>query len=478
MLRDCRPVAVGATFCRPSIRGSLPSLGILDELAVEGAERVERGLGKRAAFRALAPLVDSMRPGRPRARAHLRAMVVAAQLEEGIDLELLAARWEQERFGRHRDVKAAVRELLGVGEAESAALVAEAESVRVRGDYEEGSAYYVLGRALEEAGRRAEATRALDRAADHASDQPKLRRAAQARALRVCDDPDEAAQRAVALLPLEGGLPADRLSVAVAALGAPGRYRRAAALDVLDELAARRGPVGRAAIRQAARHADESGPGLGEIELDRVRAVLLRHPHEGIRVAALGRLEALAAYSRGEVSGARVDPESAPLAPRAKAVLEGASPGPRPAEPRARVGWTALAVIDACGHGRVNEARQRLREARALILAGARVEGVLWTAARVGMDLVPAAATLLVQALSYRTGEPPSRGFRPLADALLAAGAEEEGLAMLRRAARRREPGARERLAAHLRHAGWREAERGDRARALALLREAKRLAR
>ncbi|MCA9610193.1 MAG: hypothetical protein KC619_31570, partial [Myxococcales bacterium] len=136
---------------------------MLDELAIEGADQIERRLGKRAALRALAPLLESMPEGKARARAHLRVMVLAAPLEPE-RFETLAIAWEAERHGKHRDARRAVRALLREGPSDAAVALARAELARTRETFHEAGAAYLLGLALE-AARASGALEAYDRAA-------------------------------------------------------------------------------------------------------------------------------------------------------------------------------------------------------------------------------------------------------------------------------------------------------------------------
>lgn len=446
-------------------------MGVLDELALDGAEQVERRLGKRAALRTLSPLLESMRPGRARARVHLRVMALSAGTDPR-QHELLLAAWEIERHGRHRDLKRTVRALIGEGLTGPAAAIAQAEVARVLGEYEEASARYVHGRALEAGDDRAAALAAYDRAVEAADEQPRLRQVAAVRAIRVCQSVDDVAARAAPLLPLEEGGRSERLTVAVAALACPGRYRRVAALDVLAQLASGDDIIARVALARTARHAEDAR--LSTIEADRVRTALSRRGHD----EAVRRLDGRLGFDANDASGAHTDPEAAAMTLRARAVLEGCAPGPRPAGGRALIAWIALAIVHAAREGRVNEVREHLREAAERASSGERIEAALWSAAHASLELAPEAARALVRALASRHGgEPPPHGYLPLADALLAIAAEEEGVALLRRAARGREPEARVRLADHLRHAGWRAADEGRRDEAISLLTEAKRLA-
>ncbi len=438
---------------------------MLDDFAIEGAERLERRLGKRAALRTLGPFFESMSEGKPRARVHLKVMTLCAELDPA-RFEQLAQRWEREPHGTHRAVKSVVRRLLADGLERCAARLSTAEVVRTRGAYDEASAVYLLARSLEAASDPG-ALAAYDRAALLAEEQPRLRERAQVRALRVTADRDQAARRAEGLLPLAGGPDADRLAVAVAALSSSGRYRRAAALDVLEELAAGEGEVARHALARAALHAE--GASSSAIEVDRVRAVLA-HARCEAALDALEHLQRAGGASAAESEGGRT-------LLRARAVLDGCAPGPRPPRGRALVGWLALSIVHACQERRASEARALLREAAALLAEGARVEAALWTAARLAIEVAKEPARALTAALLERAdAESPPGGYLPIADEWLARGERAEGLLLLRCAARVREPGARSRLAAHLRADGWEAAAAGRRDEAIALLREARHL--
>lgn len=454
-------------------------MGVIEDLALAGVDRVERSLGKKAALRTLAPLIDTLPAGSGRARAILRAVGYAAELGDDAQLESLCARWIADG-DRALDARRLVVRLAGEGRARAAAELAEAEVLRTVGQYDEGAARYALGRCLEELGRREEALLEHEAAARLASEQPLLRALAGARAARVLfalGREDEAAARAAGLLPLERGAPEDRLAVAVIALGSPGRYRRAAALDVLELLARQGGEAGEAALRWAAWHAERAGLALSEIEADRIEAIVA--PRSEAAAVRARELAALAGGAPGALAhAASGDAAAAAILPRAKAVMEGGAAGPRPDGGRALTAWLALA---ACASARSSDrvsARERLAELASRVRAGARLEAPAWTAAILALrePRLSEVGIELVTALLARSGEPPPRGFVALAEALEAAGSEL-AIPALRRAAARREPGARDRLARILGHRGWAAADAGRRAEALALLREARRLA-
>lgn len=457
-------------------------MGVFDDLALGGVDRLERTLGKRAALKALVPLLDSMPAGPGRARALRRAIEWAAEVDAS-QLEALCARWAEDGSRRHAEVLPVVRALLVAEHAAAARMLAEAELARAAGSYDEPSALYLLGRCLEAEGDGG-ALWHYEMAADAAVSQPRLRQAARIRAVRALHRAGrraQAAHLASELLPLDGADDVDRLAVAQAALEAPGRYRRAAALDVLERLARDGGPGAAAAVAAAARHADASGGALSAIEADRIEAVLAHHPDPVARRVAAERLRALGALARGApgaaAAAAHTDGAAEAFLPRARAALEGSAPGPRPEDPRAALAWLALSVVHALAHDRVPDARRALSEATERLRAGARVEAPLWTAALLALPRASDAARELSLALLDAGGEAPPRGYRSVADALEAAGRSDEALTALRRAAAHREEGAREALAKRLRHRGWVAANEGRREEAMALLREARRMA-
>ncbi len=457
-------------------------MGVLDDLALSGVDRVERSLGPRAALRTLMPLLDTLPAGRGRARGVLRAIGYAAELNERELVESLAVRWSVEAQAKAKDARLAIVAL--AAHPAAAIALAYAEVQRTRGDYDEAAAHYALGRALEAAGRIEDALAEHDVAIRLSGEQPLLRACASARAVRALlalGRRDEAAQRASALLPLERAPAEDRLAIAVAALDAPGRYKRAAALDVLEQLAQKGGDIGRSAIALAAAHAERAGRALSSIEADRVRAVLAHHPGAADASARLAALLAIAEDEPGALArGARTDAAAESLLPRARAVADGNAAGPRPeAGGRVLVGWLGVAIAAALREKNRHEARALLDELTERVKQGARVEAPVWTAAVLAVrdERLSQLGRELARALLDAEGEPPPEGYLDVAEALEARGADELAIIALRRAAARREPRARARLSALLRHRGWQAADAGDRPRALALLREARALA-
>jgi hypothetical protein len=432
-------------------------------------------------LRALVPLLDTLPEGAGRARGVLRALRYAAELGDDSALTNLCARWSAEPYARAADMR---RLLVGLSRshASAAAKLAEAEVERTRGQYEEASARYAYGRCLETRRLYREALLQHEAARRLATDRPQLADCAGVRAVRVLlilGEREEAARRAARLLPLERGVPADRLAIAVAALDAPGRYRRAAALDVLETLARNGGEIGRAAVAFAAFHAECAGEALSSIEVDRIEAVLAQHRDVAAAAIARERLRALALNN--PLRAAHTDIEAESMLVRARAVAEGGAPGPRPNGTRAELAWIAYSSLSALTQPspRRAEARDALTELLERVRRGARIEAPIWTAAIRALDdpTLREHALSLAAALLARSGEPPPRGFACLAEALDAAGSHSLAIEAWRRAAARREPNAKGRLAAILRHRGWVAADRNARDEAIALLREARRLA-
>lgn len=457
---------------------------MLDDIALGGVDRLERTVGKAAALRALMGLRDSMRPGARRARVTLRGIVLASEAADVLALERLTLEWSAEPGAVHGDARRTARELLEGGHVSALEKLAEGELQRCLGGHDEAGAHYLVGRAAEARGAYRVAVQAYDHAVATGAGQPRLVLAAHVRAVRAAlsaTDTADAARRAASLLPLDDAPAEDRLAVAVAALACEGQYRRAAALDVLAQLAAR-GPasVRRTAMAKVAAHVERAAEALTPIERDRAAAVLA-HAEPAARDAALARLEALGRLAdrapEGLASASAADPVSRQSARRVGALLEGAAPGPRPpGAGRELSGWLALEVVHAVRGGHRKDALDALRELEAVARGGARVEASLWTAAEVGLRVHPRPARALLAALLDGEGEPPPRGFSALANALEAIGAVDDAVRMLERATARREPKARLRLADHLRAAGWEAARDGRREEALRLLREARSL--
>lgn len=459
-------------------------MGVIDDLALSGVDRVERSLGKRAALRTLVPLLDTLPAGTGHARAMLRAIAYAAELEEIGIRNALTARWATIAYGQASEARALIASLIEMRRLHAAVDLARSEVERTRGGDEESAARYALARALEASGELRGALSEHEDAGRRSAHRPRVAQAAavrEVRALAKLGDRDEAARRAARLLPLERGAPEDRLALAVAGLDATGRYARAAAIDVLGAIARAGGELGRHAVRWAAWHAERSGAALSEIEADRIEAVLLAWPDPIAARTAVERLRATLALGsdQGVARAAHADRDSDALLARSRAVLEGGAPGPRPSGERAIVGWLGLIAIHAARSDRPREAIEALRDLSARVRRGARTEAPVWTAALVSMRderLLDAAAALLAVLLA-RDVEPPPRGYASVAEALDRAGRHELATGAWRKAAARREPGAREKLASILCHRGWKAAQRGARDEAIAHLREARRLA-
>ncbi|MFK7989081.1 MAG: hypothetical protein AB8I08_23890 [Sandaracinaceae bacterium] len=453
-------------------------MGLLSDVALGGVTRLERTLGKRAALSTATQLVDTLPDGAGRDEAWLRAIGLASELGDP-SLDLLLARWATAKSRRKSTSKHARRllaRLLSTGLSDAARQLAEAEQTRTQGRRSEASAAYAHGRALEQLGQDDAALSAYRKAMRRGAKQPRLRRSAAARETRLLQRigrVDEAARQAKELLPLSDAAPVERLWVAAAALHAPGRYTRAAALDVLVELSAVEA-LRPHVERLAAQHAERFGP-LTAPEADRVRMVLAGNDE------ATRALEALLSLSRREAvapsSAASTSPRIAAMLPRARAVADGDAPGPQPTNPEALHAWLGLAIVHAASGGRGVEARSLLDTLAARIEAGARIEGVHWSAFRAAAADSPVRARRLAAACLSRPGEPPSEGYVTIAQTLTSLTAFDEVAVALARAVRRRERGAKAQLAKHLRHLGWRAAEAGERDHAIAHLREAKRLA-
>ena len=443
-------------------------MSLAGELALSAALRIEQSLGRRAGLRALLALLDSLGEGPVRAKAIGLAMRYAAEVEPE-RLDALAPRWSlEEEHGAQADALAVIR-MLGPSSLEIAE--AEVERTHQAGGALAARARYALGRVLELRGDDEGARIAFSAARRHES----LRASAAAREAQILlrhGEREAAAELARSALPAESAPPEERLALAVCALQSGGRYARSAALDVL-EVVARDARHAASAGEHAAAHAEALGRALTEIERDRVEAVLARHPDAMGKKIASARVDAIA---RGVPA---LEDEAPEHARRARLVLEGGGPGPRPSGGRALTGWLALSAIAALRRG--DAAHAILREAAQHVRAGARVEGVLWLAVELGLARSEASvqgeAKALCEACMAGRGDPPPMGLTVIAGLLARAGHDVLAESVWRRAAARREPGAKEHLILLLRHRGWEAARAGERDRAITLLKRARELA-
>jgi hypothetical protein len=281
---------------------------------------------------------------------------------------------------------------------------------------------------------------------------------------------------------------------------------RASALGSLEAVAAALGPRAGDAVRIAARHVDALGDVLSPLEAERAFAVLRHWPNEDARAAALRRLSAVlraatakeGARDEALIAAAETDPDAALHLARARAALAGGARGPGArltGEPAFLAASHGLDAIVAMRDGHEDEAARALGDASKIDVRPA--PPPLWTAAH--QALLFASATVRAEGLRLAetllrpgTGSPP-RGYLAFAGALRGARRSDLSLRALRRAHALREKDATDALVTTLTAEAWSAAERAatmrrekkpavdvreERRRALALLREAKTIAR
>lgn len=420
-------------------------------LAIAAAEQAGRVLGSRAAHSALRSLVLTLIHPDDRVAALLAAARHALTLADEPAVLAIATLHGEIHDANTREHLPALTQLcarlLTQRRPRLAVELARAELRRAASP----EAQYLLGRCLHRTAP-AEADNAY-RAAE-SSPHPALRDAAlhQRRLLaltrRAPAPPSKPTEVPAAARP-ELADPRHAMSDAAARLTHGGRYARALAIDQLASLAQDttvERPLQIAALRLLARHADERGTDLSEVESERLRVAL----------AAFGPpvAEALAARSRPPH-----DPPEATLAPASQ-----------PSQ--------ADAIATQLDRGALPDAVRTLRHARVECAhedAPSSLYAAGWLAALSDDAEVAQEGSLLLETLLRESTRAPRRGFLPLATALmprypaLAAQARE-------RAAERREPGAVEAVVRSLVAEAWKAYAGGDRAAALRALRRADRL--
>ena len=267
--------------------------------------------------------------------------------------------------------------------------------------------------------------------------------------------------------------PDERLVLARVMLSAPSRFVRTHALSLLDEVVRAESPLvpdtrprAKKARAIAARHADDLGPKLTPMELDRLLAIFSRGTPR-----ALLAMQAIAALAHdlesGLVVAQRSFPELAPLHKRARDILED-----RFAPGGAGVWDLLLDVVTA-----IRQASPG-RVARALDALPDELPSPAWTilqsALAMGFAELNGPIGKVAQRLFSRT---PPRGWLSVAMSLGFAGLDELATNARRQAAAASEPGAAEALGIVLTRSAWTLASEGARFRAIERLREAKQLA-
>lgn len=467
-------------------------MNVASSMAIALAERVEKSAGPKAGLLAWKTLADTSGPGDTRSRALLAAMRCALAAGEFSEMTELTRLWEFAGPAPFdREVGALVKELARGRQLVPATTLAATEVSRRRSAY----SLYLHARCLEVAGDARAHDRfgeAVRRAEEEGAAAEDIARAARLRRLARVPDPDEAAKLDVAKLS-----PRDRIAVARALLRSSSRFVRAGAIAALDGLVASGDvPNAKYALAVAGAHVDDSAEQLSSLEVDRLLALFGREI--ALALAPRGRDLVKAAASVAQAAtdaeldaaldaAATIDPSLAANHRRARAILDGRK---EPADtPPSRD--PAELVLDAFAALRDD---QTTRAATALVALGdaaevsasrrraTRVPAEAWNVARLGLEsehlAVNAAAARLVTAQMRSRSAAPPRGWLEIANVLSARGVHDLADRARRHAVSANEPGAEDALVFALTRSGWERARRGERERALSLLREARSLSR
>lgn len=465
-------------------------MGLASDAAVAAAERIERAGGAAAGLAVWRRLAEGATSADLRARATLGGVRCASALRDDTALFALARTWESVEAGIWIDaVVAACKGLARAGLRSAAEALAAAEARRAP----TARSLYLLARCLDVADDpRAPAafadaiTRAEREGADAIANAARVRRASWL--ARSREGIAEAVAEASRVDPAAVE-PRARIALAAVLLSSPSRFVRAGAIDALDTVLASDDPslISRA-VRLAARHVDTREDALSSLETDRLRALFGRPQVAKWTERARAVLEVVERIARARddaeldaalAQSAALDPTLAAQHARARDILAGRF------EPHAAPAHGAgVSLLDLAAALRDGEAARASIVLRALAEATARGEPAsprAWTLAQAALaaeaEGVRDAATRLVAALLESRVGPPPRGWLPLAIGLASVGADELATAARRAAAFAREAGAPEAHALALTRSGWALAREGERARALARLREARAIA-
>ncbi|MBX3207952.1 MAG: hypothetical protein KF764_23095 [Labilithrix sp.] len=465
------------------------------------AERVERTGGARAGLVAWRTLAGNAADAEVRGRALVAALRCALALRDAAAIDELTARWESVDSGVWDDAIASLAiELVRAGLVPRAVALARAEARRHR----TARSLYCYARCLDVA-RDPDAADALRDAIARAEKEgareielaSRVRRAAVlARDWATTSEAIEEARRVeLAEVP-----PGSRLVVASVMLRSPSRFSRAAGLAALDAIAGGDdAALSARAVALAARWADDVRDELTTLEADRLVALFGREaivkaaPRAKEAARALARIAAArddAALGGALDDAARMDSSLASLHARARDVLrgryeappEGAEPPPADPARRRAFRWSELLdVVVALRDRAPARAARTLRALAEAAASGERLPAEVLGVAHAALtyddpELREVASGLVAQRLRRACAGAPPRGWGRLADTLAGLGMTELSTSALRAAAAAKEPGAAESLGSELVREGWELAGRGDRARAIAKLHEAKAL--
>jgi hypothetical protein len=457
-------------------------VSVFGSIGVAAAERLERSVGPSVALRSYKALLGGAERD-VQLRAAEGAFRCALALRDELELAAVSAYWETLVDLAGADVVLQlVMPLLLKGRIEEALIITAAEVKRRPA----ARSLYLHARALEQAGRDHED--AFRRCAEQADGGLRVAaRCKQLEAMIARGAPIEEQLEVADGIELDEATAPQKLLVARVRLSSESKFARAAALSVLTELAkGGDGALARRAVRLAARHADDAADELSWVEADRVAAALSCWESEPEREAALRRLSARRSISEGREPEAVIaelpDLESSyrEHLERARAVIAGHVLEGVSSEPMLGVAERCFAALHAIGSENWEEAELSLRALSTDVSAPP--PRAAWVVARLALaDTPPKGVVLAGLALTQKLLElratAPVEGYLPFAGAAHRHKATELTVALLRRALRRGDKGARELLVTVLTRRAREAVARGDRSAALNLLQEAKRVA-
>lgn len=482
-------------------------MSLAADVAIAAAERIEKSAGESAGLAVFKRLAQNAAGVELRARAILGGLRCAIVLRDLGALRDLSQLWQTVDTGAWEGIYGSCRELWHAGLGVCATDLAHAEVRRMPS----ARALYVFARCLDVAGdTRAGAAFGEAIAKAEREGAPALLRTARVRRVywlsRSAETLPSAVEEAKQVVP--GEVTAEeRLVLARVLLRSPSRFVRAGALGILDELAtssASSPKLVAMALRVAAQHADETSGGATPLETDRLVAIFAREPFAKQAAPARDAIRALekiartkgqpgpaaeAELERALDEAARSSPELAALHRRAREILAGRFEAHASALVRTEgsaespyAAWVPmLDAVVAMRDQAWPRAAGAIRSIAERAEGGERLPAQAWTILQAALACddaeVRGVAGRAVVAMIQTTSAAPPRGWLALATSLTACGMEDLATHPRRAAALAKEPGAAEALALTLTRSAWQLAERGERSRAIARLREAKAIA-
>jgi hypothetical protein len=455
-----------------------------DELGLRAALELEKNLGPFLALASYKRLFPA--PPLVRIQATFGALRCARALDDMVECASLLHLWREIATGApFPNVIAFAADLAAQGKRDLALRIADAELARHAG----ARAAYLVARLSAEAG--ADAWEAALVLAER--DRDRAVRAASIAALGRCamNPTSFAMDRLVTLassVDLSEVAPRDALAVIETRLRSKSRFARAAALSALGSLAESEPAFRDDVFAVLAAHVDRSGARLDPIEFDRVRAVMKHVSDPGTRETALRRVALIESVRANDAApffeAARaLDGDLVLLAERAQRIASRAASEPSTAEGPLLLFRLSLDVVEMfrVHHDRPSSIAESLSRILELVDRGARAPSLLWVAVRLGLtsaaqEVKRTSADLAERLLSRNVPQPPRMTYLELGLMLERAGRPEVALSAIETACHFREAEGLRLLASFRQREAYSALGRGDRGRALDLLKESRRL--